>query len=110
LGVDVFMSIKRKCTAMSTNGKFLCKCAAGWASDDRVKRRNAKRPPEFRLRQWLFFFQLFFCWSVGAFCSKSVSPADKSLSRFLSYGTSEAPLLIFNESVALQKLLPALNS
>jgi hypothetical protein len=48
------------------------------------------------------FAPLAFLFSAGRwvlFASKSVSPADKSLWRFLSYGTSEAPpLLIFNES------------
>jgi hypothetical protein len=77
---------------------------AGRASDDaqRVERRNAKRP-NFVCASGFSFLALFLLVAVvGVLFAEQKcpdeSPADKSLSHFLSYGTSEAPLLIFNES------------
>lgn len=87
-----------KCTTMSTNGKFLCKC---WPSDDGVKRRNAKRPPaRISFAPLAFLFFLFFCWWVpGAFCSASVRATRPLTNRtFELRHLRGAALLIFNET------------
>lgn len=68
-------------------------------TESRGGMQNA-RPPEFRLRHWLFFFFLFFCWwAPGAFCSKSVRATRPLTNRtFELWHLRGAALLIFNET------------